>query len=133
MGEIDTGNQHRSDLSRLALGRYGEDRAVEYLRACGMRVLSRNWRSASGELDVVAAEGDALVVCEVKTRSGLGWGSPLDAITRKKQLRLRRLALEWLDAHSFEPDRRPGVIRIDAIGVLVPRRGAPVVEHIRGI
>lgn len=131
MNVIDAVDQ--PDFSRLALGRYGEGRAVEYLRSLGMRVLVRNWRTAHGELDVIAAEGDVLVICEVKTRSGLGWGSPLEAISSRKRSRLRRLALEWLEANSSNWRGRPREIRIDAIGILVPRRGAPVVQHVRGI
>jgi len=131
MDEIDTVDQ--PSVSRLALGRYGEGRAVDYLRSLGMRVLARNWRTVHGELDVIAADGGILVVCEVKTRSGLGWGSPLEAITSLKRSRLRRLALEWLEANSSNWRARPSEIRIDAIGVLVPRRGAPVVQHVRGI
>ena len=51
-----------------ALGRYGEEIAVEHLRRQGLTILARNWRCAAGELDVVAREGGTLVVCEVKTR-----------------------------------------------------------------
>ena len=64
------------------LGRLGERLAAEYLQQAGMRILDRNWRCAEGELDIVAAERRVLVACEVKTRSGLGFGSPLEAVSR---------------------------------------------------
>ena len=51
-------------------GQQGEQLAAEYLAEAGLRILDRNWRCAEGEIDIVAAERRALVVCEVKTRSG---------------------------------------------------------------
>ena len=53
------------------LGRRGEQAAAEYLERAGLRILDRNWRCETGELDIVALERRVLVICEVKTRSGL--------------------------------------------------------------
>ena len=75
-----------------ALGREGEQVAAEYLERAGLRVLDRNWRCAEGEIDIVAAERQVMVVCEVKTRSSTRYGTPLEAITRSKRARLRRLS-----------------------------------------
>ena len=111
------------------LGRTGEQIAVEYLERAGLRILDRNWRSTIGELDIVAAERRVLVVCEVKTRSGTGFGTPLEAITRHKQARLRRLAAQWLVAHGVLFDE----VRIDAIGVLRDSGGEFQIEHVRGV
>ena len=111
------------------LGRTGELVAVEYLERAGLRILDRNWRSTIGELDIVAAERRVLVVCEVKTRSGTGFGTPLEAITRHKQARLRRLAAQWLVAHGVLFDE----VRIDAIGVLRDSSGEFQIEHVRGV
>ena len=111
------------------LGRTGEQIAVEYLERAGLRILDRNWRSTNGELDIVAAERRVLVVCEVKTRSGTGFGTPLEAITRHKQARLRRLAAQWLVAHGVLFDE----VRIDAIGVLRDSSGEFQIEHVRGV
>ena len=111
------------------LGRTGEQVAVQYLERAGLRILDRNWRSTIGELDIVAAERRVLVVCEVKTRSGAGFGTPLEAITRHKQARLRRLAAQWLVAHGVLFDE----VRIDVIGVLKDSRGEFQIEHVRGV
>ena len=111
------------------LGKQGEQLAVEYLQQAGMRILDRNWRCAEGEIDIVAAERRALVVCEVKTRSGIRYGTPLEAITRKKRSRLRRLAVRWLVAHGILFDE----IRIDVIGVLRSESGEFTVQHVRGV
>jgi putative endonuclease len=111
------------------LGRIGEQLAVDYLQRAGLRVLDRNWRSADGEIDIVAAERQVLVVCEVKTRSGTRFGTPLEAITRTKHARLRRLAAQWLVAHGVLFDE----VRIDVIGLLRDRSGEFQIEHVRGV
>ncbi len=101
-----------------ALGREGEQVAAEYLERAGLRVLDRNWRCAEGEIDIVAAERQGMVVCEVKTRSSTRYGTPLQEITRSKQARLRRLAARWL---------------VDAVGLIRTPSGDYEIEHARGV
>jgi putative endonuclease len=113
---------------RQQVGRHGEDAAVAYLEQHGFVVVARNWRCRTGELDVVAREGGTLVFCEVKTRRGLGFGPPLDAITWRKQSRLRQLASAYLAATGGHR----GLIRIDAIGILLRPGAAPEIHHVRG-
>ncbi|MCX4765286.1 YraN family protein [Streptomyces sp. NBC_01275] len=120
-----------TDLARGALGKYGEELAARRLADAGMTVLERNWRCGrTGEIDIVARDGDVLVVCEVKTRRGGGFQHPMAAVTPEKAERLRGLAGRWIHAHGGAP---PGGVRIDLIGVVLPRRGAAVVEHVRGV
>ncbi|MFD5427898.1 YraN family protein [Streptomyces sp. NPDC127084] len=138
-----------------ALGRYGEELAARRLVDTGMVVLARNWRCGrTGEIDIVARDGDKVVVCEVKTRRGAHPGGqggtggparadragpsgseifqhPMAAVTPAKADRLRRLAECWLHRCGEPPP--PGGVRIDLIGVTLPRRGAPRVEHVRGV
>lgn len=114
---------------RSARGRFGEDVAARHLSGAGMVVLARNWRCELGEIDLVARDGSTLVVCEVKTRSGLDYGSPLEAVTARKMARLRRLAAAWV----AEAGLRVPEVRIDVVSVLLRRRGAAVVEHLRGV
>ncbi|MBQ1092386.1 YraN family protein [Streptomyces sp. B93] len=117
--------------ARSALGRYGETLAARRLTETGMTVLERNWRSGrSGEIDIVARDGDVLVVCEVKTRTAGFFEHPMSAVTPEKAHRLRDLAERWIQAHGGAP---PGGVRIDLVGVVLPARGAPVVEHVRGV
>ncbi|MFG2136282.1 YraN family protein [Streptomyces sp. NPDC048650] len=120
----------RTTDPRRALGRYGEDLAARRLIEAGMQILQRNWRCRDGEIDIVATDGDALVVCEVKTRRASAYEHPMAAVRAAKTARLRRLAERWLEHHGGPP---PGGVRIDVIGVLLPARGAPVVEHVRGV
>ncbi|MFE3604483.1 YraN family protein [Streptomyces goshikiensis] len=116
--------------AQRALGQYGEELAARRLTEAGMTVLARNWRCRSGEIDIVARDGDALVVCEVKTRRAGEFEHPMAAVRPGKAERLRRLAGRWLADHGGPP---AGGVRIDLVGVVLPRRGAPVVEHVRGV
>jgi putative endonuclease len=110
------------------VGAYGEDIAVQHLVQKGMVILDRNWRCAAGEIDIVALDGQTVVVCEVKTRSGTGYGTGLEAVTREKRARLRRLALSWREANG----REGTPVRVDVIAVHRQRRGKPHIEHVRG-
>jgi putative endonuclease len=112
-----------------ALGRDGEQAAAEYLERSGLRILARNWRCSEGEIDIVAAERRVLVVCEVKTRSGTRYGTPLEAISQAKRRRLRRLAIRWLAANGVLIDE----VRIDAVGLTRDPAGGFSIEHVRGI
>ena len=114
---------------RSALGAYGEALAARHLTEQGMVLLDRNWRSDLGEVDLVLRDGRVLVVCEVKTRSSLAYGSPIEGVTEQKAARLRRLAARWLADHEV---RAPDV-RIDLVGVLVPASGDVEIDHVRGI
>ncbi|WP_190130380.1 YraN family protein [Streptomyces mashuensis] len=116
--------------ARGGLGRYGEGLAARRLTEAGMTVLARNWRCRAGEIDVVALDGDVLVICEVKSRRAGPYEHPMQAVTPAKTGRLRRLAGHWLDRHGGAP---PGGVRIDVVGVVVPDRGAPRVEHVKGV
>jgi putative endonuclease len=111
------------------LGRDGEQAAVTYLEGCGFRILDRNWRCADGEIDIVAVERHTFVVCEVKTRSGTRFGTPLEAVGRAKRRRLRMLAVRWLNAHGVRFDE----IRIDVVGLLYEGTGGFTIEHVRGV
>lgn len=120
---------------RGALGQYGERVAARWLADAGMTVLERNWRCRHGEIDIVARDGDAVVVCEVKTRSGVAFQHPLAAVDQRRADRLRRLAEcwltgRWLAEHGVPP---PGGVRVDLVAVVRPGRGRAQVEHVRGV
>ncbi|MFJ2060215.1 YraN family protein [Streptomyces sp. NPDC087908] len=115
-----------------ALGRYGEELAARLLTATGMHILARNWRCGrTGEIDIVARHGDTLVICEVKTRRDGGFEDPMAAVTPRKADRLRRLAACWIDRNGA-PASVEGV-RIDLVGIVLPRRGAPLLTHAQGV
>jgi putative endonuclease len=109
------------------IGRYGEDVAARHLAEAGLEIVQRNWRCAEGEIDIVARERGALVICEVKTRSSDVCGLPVEAVTRKKADQLRRLALMWLR----ENPAGGAEVRFDVVSVMRRPMGAAVVEHVR--
>lgn len=111
------------------LGRRGEALAAEHLIRRGYVIVDQNWRCALGEIDIIAQVGAWTVFVEVKTRSSLAYGHPLEAITPTKLARLRRLAGEWCVQHPVEAR----LIRIDAIAVVAPRVGDPVIEHLERV
>lgn len=121
--------------AREALGRYGEDLAARRLREMGMAVLERNWRCAEGEIDLIARDGDAIVICEVKTRRAGPFQHPMESLPPAKTARLRRLAARWLSESWLARYGRPpvGGVRLDLVGIVLPHRGAPVVQHVRGV
>jgi len=111
------------------VGRHGETIVARLLEEQGWQLLARNWRCEFGELDIVARDGECLVAVEVKTRRSAAYGSPQEAVTAAKLRRLRRLVGAWLERqdHTFRE------VRIDVCAVTLPRAGAAVVEHLRGV
>jgi putative endonuclease len=94
------------------LGHEGEAAAADFLQRLGYRILHRNWRSGHKELDIVAQDGDMLVVVEVKTRTNEEFGRPDEAVTPMK---IRRITLS-ADAYvrEFEIDLP---VRFDVLSV----------------
>ena len=86
-----------------------------WYRGQGYEVLARNWRCREGEIDLVLRDGRRFVFCEVKTRTTDAFGAPLEAVTRAKQMRLRRVAARWLEDEAPVPPRE---IRFDVASVL---------------
>jgi putative endonuclease len=119
--------------SRQQVGQRGEDLACAELVRQGMAVVDRNWRCALGEIDIIAAEvgdrGVTLVFCEVKCRTGTGFGHPLEAITYAKMRTLRQLAAQWLRQHRTTAKG----IRLDAIGVVMLPGQEPSLTHVKAV
>jgi putative endonuclease len=119
-------------MGRAEVWHVGEELAARYLIGLGWQVLERNWRCPAGELDIVALEPGrepVVVFCEVKCRSGLGFGPPIEAITTAKVAKLREVALHWLRAQPAPV----GHIRFDGVGVLLSREAPPIITHVPGI
>ena len=100
--------------TRREVGASGEDLAAAWYEANGYEVVDRNWRCRHGELDLVLRNGRQVVFCEVKARSGVGFGLPGEAITRDKKQRIRFLAARWLE----DAKPRPAEIRFDVAAIL---------------
>ena len=85
--------------SRASLGKNGEDRAAAYLEAKGLRILARNIRSRTGEVDLVAIDGETLVFVEVKTWSTYTVDSLQQGISPKKRRRIIETAKYFMAVH----------------------------------
>jgi putative endonuclease len=109
---------------RNGRGRAGEDAAAAVYERSGYQVLTRNWRCPAGELDLVLARDGTLVFCEVKTRTGTGYGGGWESVTWEKRRRIRRLAELFLLASK----ERPSSVRFDVASVLIAGGGSPAVE-----
>ena len=119
-------------FARQRLGRAAEDLVASRLARQGWSIVARNVRLPSGEIDLVALDGGTLVFVEVKAGrrgSRLGPERPAHAVGPRKQLKLRRLAREWL-AERRGPSGVAGY-RFDVVGVAFGANGLADVDHIR--
>lgn len=113
---------------RDSFGTRGERAAERYLVGLGYRVLRRQHRNSGGELDLIALDGDTVVFVEVKTRSGVMHGQPIDAVNAEKQRRMTRAALVFLK-HENWLERRS---RFDVIAVVwADATSTPQITHYR--
>jgi putative endonuclease len=104
---------------RRTVGNAGEEAVARWYRAQGYEVLARNWRVRGGELDVIVRRAGTIAFCEVKTRRSSAFGTPAEAVTPRKQERLRALARAWLAASPV----RARILRFDVASVMPDGRG----------
>ena len=114
---------------KQALGRWGEDLAVQFLEKSGYEVLARNWRCRDGELDVVVRRDGTLCFVEVKTRSSAAFGLPAEAVGPQKAARIRKLAGRWL---TEQRPRGWSGLRFDVVSVMRTAAG-PEVLHLEDV
>jgi putative endonuclease len=112
-----------------ASGRRGEDLAHRYLRRLGFIVVARNYRLAAGdaEADLIAWEGEALVLVEVKTRESGAYGPPERAVGEEKLRHMLRVAREYTRKTGTPWER----VRFDVVTVVLAR--SPQITHYRGV
>jgi putative endonuclease len=119
--------------SPVRLGDKGEDVAARYLTAHGFRIMDRNYRFERNEVDLVCYEpdeddqGGELVFVEVKTRSGLGYGTPDESVTEAKQQSIRSVA----QAYLYERQLEGAPARFDVVSVVLNQDDPPDVAHHR--
>ena len=109
---------------RASLGRWGEDLAVGFLKARGMKILERNFRCPAGEIDIIARSGKQIVFVEVKTRKSELFGSPQEAVNQRKQQQIIRTAQWYLEQKPVNLQPRFDVLAIRT------GDGETVLEHI---
>jgi|LSQX01.1.fsa_nt_gb putative endonuclease len=119
---------HKVHQSSREIGLRGEDIAAEYFEALGLPIVSRNYRSRFGEIDLVAKDGDTIVFVEVKARRSRQLGTAVEQITKGKQRRIIRAACDYL--------RRCGAlasyVRFDVLAIDMLPGGEARIEHLKG-
>ncbi len=117
-------------MKNQILGALGEDLVARHIQARGYKLIERNWRIKSGEVDLIAISPENITVfIEVKSRRSRTYGDPLDAIRASKAARLQRLALAWLVLNQKWGDE----YRIDCVGVLFDKAGNYEIDYREGV
>lgn len=106
------------------LGRQGEELATAYLKKAGYAILETNWRSHHLEIDIIARDGDILVIVEVKSRKSNEFAEPEYSVTRQKQKALIRAANAYIQRKNIRMDAR-----FDIISIILREEG-PKITHI---
>ncbi len=112
--------------NRQRLGKNGEETIAKYLRKNGYKILVRNYRCKVGEIDIIAFDRPYLVFIEVKTRSGLGFGSPASAVDSRKQRQISRAAQYYL----AEQQLFDSPARFDVVSLLYSEGKSLQISHI---
>ncbi|MCA1716322.1 MAG: YraN family protein [Actinobacteria bacterium] len=122
------------DLSRRQSSRQkgdrGEELALRYLAKKGYEALERNYRTRHGEIDLILRGERALVFVEVKLRRGTGFGDPLEAVTPKKQAKVRLMAEQYLAERGDDFVTGFDEVRFDVVGILASGAGRPEIRHV---
>jgi putative endonuclease len=112
--------------STVVRGKEGEDIAADWLVSQGYTIVARNYRKRFGEVDIIASLDEYLVFIEVKTRSSHQYGSPLEAVTLRKQRQLSRIANDYL----MRNNGLDTCCRFDVVSVVLGKDKAPEIEVI---
>lgn len=112
----------------LQTGKYGEEKAAEYLADLGYRIIAKNVKCSHCETDIIASDGDEIVFVEVRTRS-FGWVMPPEySVGPEKIKKLKKAARIWTENRRYS-----GFWRIDLIAITIKEGTAPSIEHIKNI
>jgi len=109
----------------VKLGQKGEGLACKFLEQKGYRIISRNFKTSLGEIDIIAKDKDALVFIEVKTRENLQYGQPFESVTRYKRRKIANVAMLYLKKLEEVPECRFDIVSI------YHKMGNPVFELIK--
>jgi putative endonuclease len=107
-----------------SLGNRGEDHAAKFLKGKGYRLISRNFKTSIGEIDIIAEDKGTLVFIEVKTRTDNSFGHPFEALTYRKREKIKKVALCYL-----KNLKKPVAARFDVMSIEMDG-DEPVIELI---
>lgn len=113
---------------RHIIGKVGEDLAVKYLEKLGYKVIERNFECRQGEIDIIALDKNEIIFIEVKTRTSIKFGIPIDAVNEIKQRHLLKAVKYYLYSRNLENE----FVRIDVIEIYLYKHKYRV-NHIKQI
>lgn len=113
-------------MNSKQLGRWGEERAAEYLHEKGLNIVEHNYRCPIGEMDLIAHQDDTLVFVEIKTRRSLNFGLPAESVTFKKQRKYLKIAQYYMKEKGIADVN----CRFDVVEVMVTPDGSCQFNHI---
>lgn len=111
---------------RQLRGLEGERLALAYLTSCGYSIEAHRWKMGRHDIDLIVRMGPLVAFVEVKTRRGLSCGSPLEAVPRRKQSIIGRVAALW----ALRFGRRGDTYRFDLVGIMLKKDGRAEIEHV---
>ncbi len=115
-------------MNKREIGAAMEEATAAFLVKQGYTILERNYRIKTGEIDIIAKDGDEIVFIEVKFRKDYKMGTPFEAVDARKQERIRRTALYYMRENSISPDAR---IRFDVAGIIPNEAGGYLIKIIK--
>lgn len=128
---LSKGSKNLSDNRRNILGQRGEELAADYLLKKGYRLIERNFRNNYGEIDIIALDiakkEKTLVFVEVKTRKNDLFSYPSEAVTKKKQSQISKVAMAYLSKNNMENV----AARFDVVAILLPDNGLAQIDLIQ--
>lgn len=107
------------------LGLKGETLAVKFIKKRGYAIITQNYKTPFGEIDIIAKDGDTIVFIEVKTRKNTIFGYPFESVNKKKIQKIKKSAL-----HYLKKQRQEFSVRFDVISILSTDSGRNEIEHI---
>jgi putative endonuclease len=111
----------------LLTGKTGENLAVNFLKANGYRIIEKNYKNIFGEIDIIAQEKDVICFVEVKTRHNDLLGSPFEAVTKRKQRQIAKVAQSYINAKRLGNNN----FRFDVVGITLNEREPPKIELLK--
>lgn len=118
---------NKRDRGRKDLGNAGEAAALKYLKDAGYTIVETNFRTRTGEIDIVARDRESFVFAEVKTRTSRAFGRGVEAVDPVKQDRIVKVAEEWL----YERGMGDVPVRFDVVEITRSKRGGLKIELIK--
>lgn len=114
-------------MTGKGIGPYGENLASAFLVKKGYKILERNYRKRFGELDIIAEDGEDIVFVEVKTRKSTRFGNPFEAVDIRKQRKMSKVALSYLDSRKMNGRNA----RFDVVAIMISERKVMEIEVIK--